>query len=250
MSVCNSAMRISTKQESARIQRKDGVMTTEKQAEANRRNARKSTGPKTPEGKALVSRNALKHGLLSRQVVLPDENEEAFGELDEHLRDELQPVGVLENLLVDRVVSGYWRLIRLGRVEAGIFAWERFEVRAERAEQEAGQYEKQEKGGSIFDFDPIVITDEKKHGEALEKAHRMRLEQGDETATLGRTFARDAEQSNAFSKLARYETGIDRGIDRALNKLRDLQAARRADGHVPSPAVIDVDVPGASRDEP
>ena len=53
------------------------------------------------------------------------------------MRDELQPVGALENLLVDRIVSGYWRLLRLGRVEAGIFAWERLEERAERAEREA-----------------------------------------------------------------------------------------------------------------
>jgi len=51
-------------------------MTSNRKAEANRRNARKSTGPKTPEGKAAVRLNALKHGLLSREVLLPGEDEE------------------------------------------------------------------------------------------------------------------------------------------------------------------------------
>jgi len=45
------------------------------------------------------------------------------GELGEDLRAELQPVGELENLLVDRITAAYWRLRRVGRVEAGIFAW-------------------------------------------------------------------------------------------------------------------------------
>ena len=71
-------------------------MTSEKQAQANRRNALKSTGPKTPEGKAAVRHNALGHGLLSRDVLLPGEDEAALMELGEHLRDELQPVGALE----------------------------------------------------------------------------------------------------------------------------------------------------------
>jgi hypothetical protein len=98
-------------------------MTSEKKAQANRQNALKSTGPKTPEGIAAVRMNALKHGLLSRETLLPGEDEEALKELGERLRDELQPVGELENLLVDRIISAYWRLSRLGRVEAGIFAW-------------------------------------------------------------------------------------------------------------------------------
>ncbi len=44
-------------------------MTSDKQAQANRRNALKSTGPKTPEGKAAVRHNATKHGLLSQEVL-------------------------------------------------------------------------------------------------------------------------------------------------------------------------------------
>jgi hypothetical protein len=66
-------------------------MTSEKKAEANRRNALKSTGPKTPEGKAAVSLNALKHGLLSQEILLRGEDEEVLRELGERLRAELQP---------------------------------------------------------------------------------------------------------------------------------------------------------------
>ena len=53
-------------------------MASKKQIEANRRNAKKSTGPKTEEGKAKSSTNARKHGLTSRQVWLSDEDEERF----------------------------------------------------------------------------------------------------------------------------------------------------------------------------
>jgi predicted component of type VI protein secretion system len=96
-------------------------MTSDKQIQANRQNALKSTGAKTPEGKAAVRLNAVKHGLLSRETLLPGEDEEALKELGERLRDELQPVGEFENLLVERIIASYWRLWRLGRMEAGIF---------------------------------------------------------------------------------------------------------------------------------
>src|SRR5215211_1634018 len=111
-------------------------MTSEKQSQANRRNALKSTGPKTPEGKAAVRHNALRHGLLSRDVLLPGEDEDALRELGERLWNELQPVGALESLLVIRVISSTWRLQRLGRVEAGIFAYELSEVRAIRSDSD------------------------------------------------------------------------------------------------------------------
>jgi len=80
-------------------------MTSDKKAEANRRNALKSTGPKTPEGKSAVRHNALKHGLLSQESLLPGEDAAALKELGEHLTDELRPVGELERLLVDRIIA-------------------------------------------------------------------------------------------------------------------------------------------------
>ena len=217
-------------------------MTSEGKAEANRRNAQKSTGPKTPEGKRAVRLNALRHGLLSKEVLLPGEDGEALGELGERLWAELQPVGALENLLVDRIVAAVWRLGRLGRVEAGIFAWEGLEEQAERAEREAKEYEA---GDTEWLIEAIstTITDEEKHEEALSRARRMRDEQEAETATLGRTFARDADRANAFSKLSRYETAIERQLYKALHELERRQAARNG-GSVPPPQIVDVDVSG------
>src|SRR5215212_2210496 len=117
-------------------------MASEKKAQANRQNAIKSTGPKTPEGKDAVRLNAMEHGLLCQEVLLPREDEEALRELSEHLWTELKPVGEMENLQVDRIIASHRRLRRLGRVEAGIFAWERYEELAERAEREAQGYDR------------------------------------------------------------------------------------------------------------
>jgi hypothetical protein len=96
-------------------------MTTAKQRVANRRNAEKSTGPKTPEGKAVVALNAMKHGLLSRHVLLLDEDEAALVELGKRLRMHLQPVGEFEVLLVDRIVTAAWRLRRVLAIETSLF---------------------------------------------------------------------------------------------------------------------------------
>src|SRR5215212_4982127 len=112
-------------------------MTSDKKAEANRRNALKSTGPKTPEGKDAVRLNALKHGLRSEEALLPGEDGEALMELVNILTTELQPVGALENLLVGRITGAVWRLRRLGRVEAGIFARELYTELVKRAMKEA-----------------------------------------------------------------------------------------------------------------
>jgi hypothetical protein len=222
------------------------IMTSDKQARANRQNALKSSGPKTSEGKDAVRHNALKHGLLSQDVLLPEEDEAPLKELGERLRDELQPVGELENLLVDRITAAYWRLRRLGRVEAGIFAWQLYEELAERAQQEAKSYV-----STMADvYNDDIIRDRQKHQEALSKAQEIKAKQDAETATLGRTFIRDADNANAFSKLSRYETAIERSLYKALHELQRLQAARRAEGNVPPPVAVDVDVSGVSREEP
>jgi hypothetical protein len=71
-------------------------MTSERQAEANRQNATKSTGPRTPAGKAVVTLNGIKHGLLSRECLLKGESETEFVAFGKRLRAKLAPVGELE----------------------------------------------------------------------------------------------------------------------------------------------------------
>jgi len=89
-----------------------------KQREANRRNARRSTGPKTVEGKNAIRWNALKHGLLANAVVLPQEDRAEYERLWAGLAESLQPVGMLEALLVEEIACTYWRRRRAVRAEA------------------------------------------------------------------------------------------------------------------------------------
>jgi hypothetical protein len=97
--------------------------TSPKQLEANRQNAQRSTGPRTPAGKARVKFNALKHGLLAKSVVLPirsrSEKRSHFDALLAQLIDQLKPVGILEDMLVEKIAVSYWRLRRALRAEAG-----------------------------------------------------------------------------------------------------------------------------------
>jgi len=96
-------------------------MTSDAQIEASRRNATKSTGPRTPDGKAAIAANALKHGLLSREVRTKGESEADLVDFGKRLRGHLQPVGELELFLADRVISTAWRLRRAVAVERGLY---------------------------------------------------------------------------------------------------------------------------------
>lgn len=70
-----------------------------------------------------------------------------------------------------------------------------------------------------------------------------------DNAGLGSTFTKDANGANAFSKLSRYETAIERSFYRALHELQRLHATRRAEGNFPPPVAVDVDVSGVSGEE-
>jgi hypothetical protein len=97
-----------------------------KQLAANRRNAQQSTGPKTPAGRAVSKMNALKHGLLSKEVLVRGkharENEREFDALQARFREHLNPIGPLEEMLVDRIVTAHWRSRRALKAESGEIA--------------------------------------------------------------------------------------------------------------------------------
>ena len=92
-------------------------MATQKQIEANRRNAQKSTGPKTVEGKAKSRFNALKHGMTANVAVLPHEDKFSYEELLRSTIESYQPATGAELMLVELVAINYWRLLRARRVE-------------------------------------------------------------------------------------------------------------------------------------
>ena len=78
---------------------------------ANRRNGRKSKGPKTEEGKSRSRWNALKHGVLSRRLlVLGNDDRDTYSLLLENLRRDLNPGNALEEILIEKVAMAYWRL--------------------------------------------------------------------------------------------------------------------------------------------
>ena len=91
---------------------------TEKKTTSNRINAMKSTGPKTPTGKAVVSQNARSHGILSRHLIVEGESQAEFSELLRLLAEEFQPVGIVEHALADRVGIAIWRQRRFVRAES------------------------------------------------------------------------------------------------------------------------------------
>ena len=103
-------------------------MTTEKQAAANRRNAKKSTGPRTDEGKASSSQNALKHGLSAERVVIWDEKPADFQALQSALFEFYQPTGPVAEHLVAHVAGCIWRLRRVPEIEAAIYSCFTLEV--------------------------------------------------------------------------------------------------------------------------
>jgi hypothetical protein len=97
-------------------------MASPKQILANQQNAAKSPGPRTPGGKGRSSLNALKTGMFSKQLLLPDENPKEFDRLRTALLAEWQPVGPNETRFVDRLIGLFWKQGRLYRAEAGLYA--------------------------------------------------------------------------------------------------------------------------------
>ncbi len=96
-------------------------MTTEAQIEANRANARKSTGPRTPEGKAVVARNAVRHELLGEHIIVAGEDRTRFARHREAMRRALVPVGEVEVTLAERLIGLSWRLQRVQRLQVQAF---------------------------------------------------------------------------------------------------------------------------------
>lgn len=210
-------------------------MVTPVRIEANRRNALKSTGPRTAAGKLTSSKNATKHGVLSRDVVLPNEDAEEFAKLCAGLGDQLSPVGLLEQILVEKIAASAWRLGRIHRVEASLFAYHMSSLRGDQARTEANTCRSTLEELMIKQ----TVIDELRHEQSLSKA--AEADSARDNELLGGAFIRGTEGSDSFSKLSRYETAIERGLFRAMHELQRLQTAR-AGQPVPVPVVIDVEV--------
>ena len=203
-------------------------MTSERQKAANQANALHSTGPKTPEGKAVVRLNALRHGLLA------EEDADAFEDLWNQVRKDLSPVGPIEELLVDRIVNAMWRLGRLARAETALLHWRVHELKADRLTNQVRSYQETFLDG--LSFLAPEITDKAAHTEAKEALRQAVYERDRDEVLLGRAIDADAKEGDAFAKLARYERSLERSFHRALDELRYMRDKRQ---NRPSPPILD-----------
>src|SRR3954471_20309046 len=92
-------------------------MSSTKRILSSRANGALSRGPKTDKGKSLSSRNAVRHGLLSKLVVLKEEPPEAFDELVSDFNGRFDPADAVEAGMVDEMVAASWRLRRAWAIE-------------------------------------------------------------------------------------------------------------------------------------
>lgn len=97
-------------------------MATQKQINANRENAKLSTGPKSTVGKQVVSGNRIHHGILSNKLLLENESPQEYQTLLDDLLSQLKPVGTLEQALVEKIALILWRQKRLVRAETATIA--------------------------------------------------------------------------------------------------------------------------------
>lgn len=193
---------------------------------ANKKNAQKSTGPKTKAGKAKSSKNAMKHGLTSADVVTPGENAEEFDELVKDLRADWKPEGALEQQLVDRIAACSWQLCRLTRLETAVMA----------NQQKTAHYDFEFWVHQKIEKFAAKHTDTETDGESKPGSADLELAKIVYKSTvlapeykvpsLGQSFINDHETMHALAVLCRYAATIERTQYRALNMLRELQAAR------------------------
>ena len=183
-------------------------MASQNQINANRENARHSTGPKTPEGKARSSANALRHGLLARNAVLPIEDGAPYLELLAALEDEFQPLGLHETYLIEQMASARWNLDRLERIRTG-FITHRF--------NKAYEYEHDDEDSEFVAAAPTAppfepVTPEKETYD-------------ENTRVLGIMFFENSG-GDAFAKLVRYEGQLHRIYHRSYKAFQEARSHR------------------------
>ena len=226
-------------------------MTTQKQIEANRRNARKSTGPKTEAGKAASSVNAISHGLTAAgDVLLQDESADAFEELQRDMLADLAPQGALQGMLARRIVQLLWRLDRAARLEAELFlhgelAARRDKLRApgpNNAVRAAFERVYADKDGKC----PEALTKSLDEKDRVAEERRREILAVDMEIVLGAPSAmvlveREAN-AKAFDRLMRYEAMLQRSLNRTLAEFRSLkrEAAKEAKAEAEAAAEKDV----------
>ena len=178
----------------------------DRRAEAARRNAQKSTGPRTPEGKARSSMNAVKHGLTAQAAVLPGEDPDELESLARLFTAQLKPMGPLQRLLVERIISLTWKLRRVSRAEVAA-------ARQMDAERLSFWETRQELALTV----PGYIPRRNDHRPKTREAGALLAASFEESAS-NRT-----EIDGPLVRLTKYELKLDAALRAAMRELRALQ---------------------------
>lgn len=165
-------------------------------AAINRANALHSTGPRTPEGKARASRNALCHGLSSRTAVLPSEDRDAYQRHCRAFFDEHRPATPTETQLTQELADTAWRLNRIPALEADLLR---------RAEHSAGpdSTEQERIAFDIVDLHRTLAT-LGLHGQRLSRQFQKILQQLLDLQTVRMdNRERDLKRAAALSEVSK-----------------------------------------------
>ena len=213
-------------------------MATQRQIEANRRNARSSTGPKTETGKAASSANALSHGLTAADnVVLPEEDPDDFERLREGVIAELAPTGALQEVLAHRVAVLLWRLDRVARLEAELFVHGQLTVQRGKV---GGPFHSSSILQGLVDLPEEV----NKRLEKCAFSRHMIDEDINEQVPSAQVLVERRQSARALDRIARHEAMLQRSLNRTLDefrRLRDASAAAADTKATPSAAPADPD---------
>jgi hypothetical protein len=186
-------------------------MATKAQVAANRRNAKKSTGPRTAEGKEAVSQNAFKHGLFVKKAVVRDESQEEYDAHREALMAELLPVGAMESFLAERVVNLSWRIIR-----------------AERMQNQSVDYLGME------EFSDYMRDRYRRIYRAANGISYGKMDVPPDHLLLGRLATRDWSNCKVLDKMLMYERRLESSLYRARAELLKQQEKRKAAEKAPA----------------
>ena len=193
-------------------------MADRKRAAAKQQDGRGSTGPKSDLGKKRSSKNAMKHGMLSQDTVIPGEDPDAFEALWNEWMTRLKPVGPEEEILAETVVKAAWRLRRHLRLENAFLTRAQMDAKAE-----VEKRLREEVTSSILGEPP-------KFGEMSRR----------ETDIYELGLMLDFKSTGPMmDTLSRYERANERRLFEALQRLQDLQAMRTE--HDSKQDVIDVE---------
>lgn len=205
-------------------------MSSRARKQANRRNARRSTGPVTAAGRASVRWNALRHGLTAAQAVLPDEDAAELEDFTAAVSIELGAEGALEAMLAERVALLIWRLRRAGRLEGALHAWRR--AATGRATIEARWRDRWAR------LNDAGLYRHEQHAEAAERQAMTQFVADQDHAGLAAGFLDDSRTENTFAKLSRYEATLQRSLRDTLDELGRLQQRREAAAAIEGMATV------------